>query len=100
MEGCLGQLAVANAALAAIAAGVNGPVAATLASVGLNSMLSNPTSSVVDQARTGLIFTASVRDNASGADERDRAEAALRAASGVTTANSQVSILKTFLASL
>ncbi|MCA9778251.1 MAG: hypothetical protein KC800_16105 [Candidatus Eremiobacteraeota bacterium] len=93
-----GQVAVADAALQAIQNGLGSDLGDTLASVGHQAVYSPHISTIHDQAVVGMRFTEAVARYSDDQEQKAAAEAALSAASRVTTARSQVGILGEFLA--
>lgn len=94
-----GQVAVADAALQALETGSNGDLGDTLASVGHKAVYSPHISTIHDQAVVGMRFTEAVARYSEDQEQKAAAEAALKAASQVNTARSQVGILGQFLGS-
>lgn len=94
-----GQVAVADSTLSALADGVSGEAGTVLASVGYKALYSEHISTIQDQAKVALTFTQAVAANSTDPAQKARAEASLKSADRVSTAESQVAVLGGFLQS-
>ncbi len=93
------QVAVADAALSAVAAGVGGTVGLTLAAVGKEAMYHRSLEYIGDQAIIAIDFTQALSLHSEDPVQRTLAETALKTALNADTARTQVSILGDFLSS-
>jgi hypothetical protein len=93
------QVAVADAALSAMAAGVGGSVGMALAMVGAKAMYHKDLQFLTDQARIAIDFTQAVSLHSEDPVQRSLAETALKSALNADYARTQVSILGNFLTS-